>query len=434
MHFPANTNDSDAIANVIEHVSKLLQALPKQNLLDQLQWPREVEERFFADNATKLPEVQEAVDREGVEDHIRDLQHYQRTLPTEDLIARWLSDVIQSQIDSHRLTLSQGTREFYKISCEVYGSSKTTFFGSEHSNCDLAQYLLQRLKIHGWDETIDDTEVPLTAQEFADHLTQKITHRHPKMDVEVVLDERTSAKVVAGMTKVRIRPSATFFRWEAEGLWHHEVETHSLTSHNGALQTRAPFLRAGGPRSTKTQEGLAVFSELYNHCLAKPRLERLAIRVKLVEHAENGADFLELYRFLIDRNWCKEDAYLDAQRICRGGLVTGGAPFTKDACYLAGLFEVYAMLAAVARGGFRDEIELLVCGRLALSDIAAMAKLRAMGILQRPKYLPGWLRNWQTLLPFFAFTSFLEGIGLSKVEDHFGELIRVAESARPPEA
>ena len=82
------------------------------------------------------------------------------------------------------------------------------------------------------------------------------------------------------------------------------------------------------------------------------------------------------------------------------------------------------MLAAVARGGFRDEIELLVCGRLALSDIAALAKLRAMGILERPKLLPGWLRNWQTLLPFFAFTSFLEGIGLKKVEGPFWRVDR----------
>ena len=56
-------------------------------------------------------------------------------------------------------------------------------------------------------------------------------------------------------------------RWEAEGLWHHEVEIHALTAQNGAAQSEAPFLSSGGPRTTRTQEGLAVFAELYNRVL-----------------------------------------------------------------------------------------------------------------------------------------------------------------------
>ena len=147
--------------------------------------------------------------------------------------------------------------------------------------------------------------------------------------------------------------------------------------------------------------------------------------------AEQGASFLDLYRHLRERGAERREAYLDAQRICRGGLPEGGAPFTKDATYLAGLLEVYAFLSAVIRGGFRDEVELVVSGRIALDDIAVLAELREAGVLERPRYLPGWLIEWQTLLPYFAFTSFMDGIDLGPVERHFSALIRVAEAARP---
>ena len=271
----------------------------------------------------------------------------------------------------------------------------------------------------------------MSAEQFRSALVGRIDKLRPRTEVEVVIDATCTAKVVAGMKRVRVRPDATFPRWEAEGLWHHKVETHALTAQNGAAQIEAPFLSSGGPRTTRTQEGLAVFGELYNHVLTVHRLERLALRVKLVDMAEQGASFIDLYRFLVDRGSAPRDAYFDAQRICRGGLVDGGAPFTKDACYLAGLLHVYAFLNAFVRGGFRDETELLVCGRIHLEDIAALVELRTMGVLTRPRLRPRWLRNWDTLLPYFSFSSFMKAIDISPVEDHYAEAIRLAEQAGP---
>ncbi len=147
--------------------------------------------------------------------------------------------------------------------------------------------------------------------------------------------------------------------------------------------------------------------------------------------AEQGASFLDLYRFLVARGSAPRDAYCDAQRICRGGKVEGGAPFTKDACYLPGLLHVYAFLNAFVRGGFRDETELLVCGRIDLDDIAALVQLRALGILARPRHRPRWLRRWDTLLPYFAFSSFMKWIDLTPVEAHYREVIALAEAAVP---
>ena len=403
----------------------------KGHLLEQIAWPREVEERFFAGGTDRLPEVTYNVDRAGNEAHMSDLEALCETIDGDDPVATWLRRVLDSRIAEARMLRAVGTKEFSAQSRDIYGGPRTPFYEGKAHNLDLANHLLDRTKVHGWDEAQDPEETPLSAEDFAQMLRTRVEKTHPRLEVEVVVDASSTAKVLAGMKRVRIRQDATFLREEAEGLWHHEIEMHALTAQNGAAQGDASFLSSGGPRTTRTQEGLAVFSELYNRVLTVSRIERLAVRVKLVDMAEQGASFLDLYRFLIERGSPPRDAYFDAQRICRGGLAEGGAPFTKDACYLSGLLHVYAFLNAFVRGGFRDETELLVCGRIDLEDITALVQLRALGVLSRPKYRPRWLRHWDTLLPYFAFSSFMKWIDLTPVETHYREVIELAESATP---
>jgi uncharacterized protein (TIGR02421 family) len=447
-------------------VSRLAEVLgdtkKKGYLLEQIAWPRSVEERFFAHGGTRLPEVEYVVDRDGNEAHIADLARERAAIDGDDVLAGWARRVLDSRIAESRLLLAVGTRAFTDVSRELYGGARTPFFVAPTSRAPtsgaeahdgtpgarglvvrappaphhgthlaLADHLLHRIQTHGWDEASDPEETPLDAQAFGETVRAHVDRMRPRMDVEISIDPGCTAKVLAGMRRVRIRPDATFPRDEAEGLWHHEVETHALTAQNGHAQVEAPFLSSGGPRTTRTQEGLAVFSELYNRVLTTRRIERLALRVKLVDMAEQGASFLDVYGCLVDRGSSERDAYLDAQRICRGGLVEGGAPFTKDACYVAGLCHVYAFLNAFVRGGFRDETELLVCGRIDLEDIAALVHLRALGILSRPRHRPRWLRHWDTLLPYFAFSSFMQSVDLAPVEAQYRAAIELAASATP---
>jgi uncharacterized protein (TIGR02421 family) len=403
----------------------------KGQLLDVIGWPREVEERFFAGGAAALPEVRYAIDRDAASAQLADLGALAGTIDGDEPVAEWLRRVLGSKMAECRLLLAAGTPAWAEISRELYGGARTAFFEGKATNLDLARHLREKLRIHGWDEARDREETPLSAEQLGQLLADRIDKMRPRMDVEVTLDPACTAKVLAGMKRVRIRSDATFARWEAEGLWHHEVETHALTAQNGAENAEAPFLSSGGPRTTRTQEGLAVFSELHNRVLTVRRVERLATRVELVDMAEQGASFLDLYRHLLGRGSAPRDAYLDAQRICRGGVVEGGAPFTKDACYLSGLLHVYAFLNVFVRGGFRDETELLVAGRIDLDDVAALVKLRGLGILARPKHRPRWLRHWDTLLPSFAFSSFMTWIDLSPVEAHFHEAVALSEAASP---
>jgi uncharacterized protein (TIGR02421 family) len=413
-------------------VNRALCALKsKGNLLEDIAWSRDVEEAFFASKCSRLPSPSYEIDRDALDDESKRLEELAKSIEGDEPVSNYLRAAVRSAVDRNRLISAIGTKPFGKLSREIYGGARTTFYGLAVCNLDLANHLLERLRVFGWDEAKDRTPKRVGAEQLAAELEARITAHRPKLDVAVVLDDRCSSKAIAGMSRVRVRPDATFEPWEADGLYVHEVETHVFTAHNGANQELAPFLKNGGPRTTPTQEGLAVFAELHHHSLATPRLERLAVRVKMVEMAEDGASFLDLYRWLVERGSAERDAYLDVARICRGGLVEGGAPFTKDACYLAGLLHVYAFLSTFVRAGFRDEVEMLVAGRIALEDVVALVELRAMGLLSRPKYRPRWLEQWSTLLPYFAFASFMDEVKLAPVEAHYRQLIELAKAASP---
>jgi uncharacterized protein (TIGR02421 family) len=339
----------DATRRALDAVSGVIGSLTtKANLLEEVAWSREVEEQFFASGASELPHVTYDVPRPALEAEISTLAAAQASLEGDGAIPDFLRNALQSNVDKCRLLLAIGTKDFGKISVEIYGGARTAFFGLPLTNEGLAAHLLERLAVHGWDETAATDDPTLDAPALVTFLEERIAKR--KVPVKVVLDPKCTSKAIAGMKRVRVRPDATFKSWEAEGFYRHEVETHAYTALNGAAQEHAALLRSGGPRSTLTQEGLAVFAELYHRALAVPRLRRLALRVKLVAMAEDGASFLDVFRVLtIDEGLEKRDAYLDAARIFRGGPPAGGGPFTKDACYLAGLVHVHAFLAAFVR-------------------------------------------------------------------------------------
>ncbi|MEO7096891.1 MAG: tyrosine/phenylalanine carboxypeptidase domain-containing protein, partial [Polyangiales bacterium] len=319
------------------------------------------------------------------------------------------------------LLLAIGTTRFHAMSVDIYGGPRS-WFDADSTNLDLANHLAQRLEGElASAGPGDQEEKRLDCEAFAKSIRKK--SEGIGMSIDVLVDDDISAKVLAGSTRVRVRSGATFRKLEVEGLFVHEVETHALTAQNGAAQPELAFLRSGGPRTTRTQEGLAVFSEFYSHSLLIERMRRIVQRVRLIAAAEDGADFLDLYQRLLETGCTERDAYFDAQRICRGGLVAGRAPFTKDASYLAGFTEVFNFLQVAVRGGAREAVETLACGRIAIDDLAVLVELKRRGVLRPAKYTPRWLDNWDALLPFFAFASFLQEIDLKQVEKRHRELL-----------
>lgn len=416
-----------AVLRALDEASPIFQRVSKTTrFLDALAWPRAVEREFFARGASVLPEPRYEVDGDAARDNLAALRSLDAALEGEHLVLSWLRNVQASYEASNRMLLEVGTRRFYELSREVYGGARTTSLDVDTTNLDFAEHVAARLG-----PVLDERaaapprrgEERLDADAFIASVESRLARRRPKLSIELVKDEDLSAKVLCGMTRLRVREGATFDPVEARGLYFHEVETHALTAQNGDLQARVPFLRGGGPRTTRAQEGLAVFAELYEHSLTSGRLRRLVERVRMVAMAEDGASFLDLYRYLLERGEAPQNAYLDARRICRGGPASGGAPFTKDASYLAGLMEVYNFLRVTVRAHAGYLPRLLVTGRLALDDLEPLAWLRGHGLLAEPRYLPRWAERWDELLAYFAFTSFLNEVDLAPIEARFARLL-----------
>lgn len=387
-------------------------------LLSTLGWSPVLEDRFFASGCERLPEPEYAVDRDGANARIAALQRILEDLEGEGLVIDWLRRVVKGFLDAHRMVLAVGTKEFHSLSVEMFGSSGTPFFQQGLDNLGLADHLLARLTVRSHrDGQPEEASIP--AEEFATLARRRLSALRPRLPLEIVLDQACPAKAQASSRRLRIRSDALFRPSETQSLFLHEILTHALTAQNGERQKRARFLKNGGPRTTATQEGLALFCELYHRTLDAERMERLAVRVKLVDMAERGADFTQLYRWLLDRGVNPHDAFLDAQRICRGGVPSGGAPFTKDACYLSGLMHVYTVMSVLIRSGMRSHANALVLGRIALEDLPAMMRLLRADALAAPRHLPPWLADWHSLVPYFAFSSFTTGLDLSPIEAHY---------------
>lgn len=383
------------------------------NLLETIAWPRSVERDFFAANAEKLPDPPTPAPNPALEERLARLDALDAELKGDGA----LEELLRARVHSHRLgtrlALAAGTKAFGVLSREAYGGARTTWLDADTSNLDFADHLAQRLGV-GADRR--EKSAPLDATELAAYIGDRVEKLSDAPKIDVVIDDDVSAKAIAGKTRLRIRRDASFELEEARSLFLHEVETHLFTAQNGAAQPHLDFLDSGGPLATRTQEGLAVFAELYAQAITLQRLRRLVMRVRLVAMAEDGATFLDVYRKLLEQEpENPKGCYLDAARIFRGGLVEGGAPFTKDAVYLSGLVEVYDFLRVAVQEDRSAICETLVCGRLALPEVQWLVALRDEGLVEPPRFRPSWLRRWDDLVAHFAFSSFLAEIDLKTV-------------------
>ena len=391
----------------------------KTRLLDSIQWSQATELAFFAADARVLPAPTYEIDTGTAQANIDRLDDLVRALDGNDALMAYLRTIAASYRDANEMLLAVGTRRFYELSLAQYGGANTSALDHDTTNLDLAIHLGTRL---GRTRRRGDEAASLSSADFARSLETRLAERQPELEVKVVVDENLAPKVIAGARRVRVRAGASFSPLEADSLFVHEIETHALTAQNGMAQSHLPFLRAGGPRTTRTQEGLAVFAELFDRTLSIGRLQRLVERVRMVAMAEEGASFLDVYRHLLGLGSEPREAYLDATRIFRGGLVAGGGPFTKDAAYLAGLAEVYNFLRLTLADSSRAIAEVLVSGRLALEDVELLLSLRDEGLVEAPRFLPGWLARWEALLPYFAFTSFLNELDLAPATERYSRL------------
>ncbi len=410
----------DALLQLLKDCSEVFAfASRKAKILATLGWGREVAAGFFKAGGESLPQPSYAVDKKGLTDALQALGALHPRLQGEHPVLQWLMKNKDSYSAGVRLILALESPAFFEISTQLYGCSSSRLAQGQTTYLELARSISGRMGICNLND-ISESNVTLSAAEFAAGLEKKLRKRSPLMAVKVELSDEIVAKVVAGMSRVRIRSDSRFSAFELGALWNHEVESHCLTAQNGARQLHAPFLSAGGPRTTLTQEGIAVFHEIYGHTMSQSRFLSLCDRVEAIHMVEQGADFMELYRWFKVRSESDLDAFYASQRVFRGAPLGGRAPFTKDIVYLAGLLEVYHFLQAATKTHNHMLIESLISGRFAVEDVAVVEWLRVHGILEPPYFVPDWLKNWEGLISFFSFFDvILNSVDLTSFRSYF---------------
>ena len=403
---------SEAEIERIKKVASLLYSAARPiRILRSIDWPPTVKEGFFAQGARELPKVIYAgFDLTPTIETVREARRLIVPISPIDL---WLERQADSIEGGARMLAGMGTTVFFEHARRLYGEPTAPLRYYPATSLELAQHI--RAVIEGL-ARIDPGVAPPAyrtaedvAQEIEGHVKRHFGDEAPKIE----LMDKLSANALATASTIRIRRDARFTDRDAAQLLNHEAYIHAATSLNGRAQTDLPVLAAGHPCTTRTQEGLAVFAEIISGTMELDRLQRLADRVFAIQMTIEGADFLDVYRYFLERAGNPDQAFESARRVFRGGVLTGGAPFTKDVVYLFGLLQVSNAIRAIFAAGRSDCLRLLFCGKLDLQDIPALAELARMGLCRLPRYLPPWASDLRSLLALLTYSTFINQIDMT---------------------
>ncbi|BDX04804.1 flavohemoglobin expression-modulating QEGLA motif protein [Planctobacterium marinum] len=395
-------------------------------ILSHLGWPASIREQFLADGCKKMPQVSYPEFDAGQVCAITNKLVQQFSPFEKDPVADWILRLAKDVESGALMLAATGTPEFLQHSRTLYGLPKDAL-PDENTTClGLAnQFINASATFANF-----DLGAPAPACNLAETVAEEMRRAVNKMfgdiapTVEVV--EELSANALAGPNRIRIRKAAHFTDLDVKSLIEHEAYIHVGTSLNGLAQPHLPVLAYSHPASTCTQEGLAVFAEFISGNWELDRLRRLADRVFAVQMAVDGADFLDVFGFFKQRGISNEQAFENSRRVFRGGVLTGGAPFTKDIVYLDGLLRVHSFLRSIVISGRADLLQLLFCGKLDIEDIPALAVLTEMGLCKAPQFLPPWAKDMRYLVSHLVYTTFLNNAYQSKLNEHYNQIINTS--------
>jgi uncharacterized protein (TIGR02421 family) len=412
--------------------AQILEAQRPIRVLRALSWGDDVEHAFFATKGQELPRPEYRVPPGVVEAGER-FRALKASLGGGGAIETFLRDTCDAFATAARMLAALGTKDFYYHSVELYGRPASLTADRKTTNLALAEHFAQVIDgVAGSAEEgaripSPEDELTLDADEVAPILAERFTRLFPDQPIRVELIDGIAAKAVAGVDGLRIKRGARFSRRDLLQLEHHEGHVHVATALNGRAQPLLPFVGYPSPRTTATQEGLAVLTEFMTRSTSLERLRRLSDRTLAIKMAEDGADFCELYRFFLGRGHDEGAAYDCARRVCRGGLVRGGAPFTKDVCYLDGLLRVTNFLRVALVKGHVDYARLFFAGKIDVEDVPLFGRLLREGMVSEPRHLPDWARDLSYLTAFMSYSAFLGECDLSVERRRYEDLIARAE-------
>ena len=393
--------------------ARLYQASKEIRIIKHISWPVEVCESFFRSKAQQLPEIQ--YPRFDPSNELMQVSSIQSELG-DAAVDQWLNRQAQVLATSALMLSASGTEQFFKYSRELYGAPADPLTNGMTTSLALAQQFDALIESFSNVDLGAPPNADRTAEDVAEEMRRDVQKAFAENAPEVTVVDQLSANALAGPKRIRIRQGAQFSDRDVVQLINHEAHIHVGTSLNGMEQDLLLMLGASHAGTTRTQEGLAVFAEFITGTMDIDRMRRLSDRVLGIQMAIDGADFIEVFRFYENRLDNEEQAFENTRRVFRGGVLTGGAPFTKDNVYLNGLLRVHNFFRAIVSTKRVDCLPLIFCGKLDLEDIPVLSQLAKEGLCKKPKYLPPWASDKRFLLSYLAYSSFLNHIDMKKSE------------------
>ena len=358
---------------------------------------------------------------EDLEEISKDIQS---SLGDQDDIGNLLKKITDQYVDVVHMLEGRGTKKFWEYSRRLYGSPKDSFFSDHNTIHDLGKVLYS---IFG---KIDDGALgmdypdTLDAQAVVTTLNERFSSYFPDSSVGARISDGILADASAGGDVVKIKEGSKFSTRDVDILEVHEGWVHVGTTQNGNQQHVAKWLSKGPPRCSATQEGLAVIMEIFTFRSYPRRARQINDRILGIDKAEDGANVLELIEFYRTEGYSEEDSVSNAKRVFRGGIIGGGAPFTKDISYCRGFIENYNFMRAAIRAGKPHLLPFLFAGKLHVDDVPLLYQKYKEGIIDAPRYLPPQFKDLNGLSVWMGFSSFLNMIDLKRIQEHYDKLFK----------
>jgi uncharacterized protein (TIGR02421 family) len=240
--------------------------------------------------------------------------------------------------------------------------------------------------------------------------------------VEVRPDDGIAADAAAGSDYIKVREDRMFSQRDLHLLETHEAWVHIGTTQNGLAQPVCTFLGKAAPRTTVTQEGLAVLTEMLNLRSHPRRLAKLMHRIEGIRAASEGANFVEVFELFRTDGLTEDEAWAAAVRIFRGSLPDAG-PFTKDLGYGKGLILTFLYVRLAIYLGRAHRIPLLFCGKVDLLDMVTLHQLEEEGLVEQPRFIPPPFDDIPSLASTLSLGGFSAMLDWSRLETDYAALI-----------
>lgn len=417
--------------NVCQIAQRIVDAQRPIRVLQAIRWDNSVEDQFLKKRAREMPKLDAAyyaqVDlgfdpRGKAEEFEQIARDVESVLGEGDGIGEILRKTAMEYRDVVRMLEARGTPQFYAYSRKLYGSPKDKFPDGKSTVRDLGHQL------YGILTNIDENALgavqgrTLTSTECAEELNERFKTYFSDDTVRVSADDSILADAAAGNDYVKVRTGAMFSPRDIDILEAHEGWVHVATSLNGQQQPVARWLSKGPPRTVAVQEGLAALLEIFTFRTYPRRARRLNDRVIAVDKAEDGASFLDVFEWFRTEGYEEEECFFNTRRVFRGGVLDGGAPFTKDACYCKGIVLNYAFIRSAIQHNRADLVPLLFLGKVAHEDVPILARRVNDGVVKPPRYVPSMFRDLNGLAIWMAYSTFFSRLESEPLAAYYAKL------------